>query len=507
MKKLRLGRVILVGAGPGEAGLLTLKGKEMLQRAEAVVYDWLVNPKLLELAPQAGKIFVGKKGGTHYKEQKEINSILFKLARSGKFVVRLKGGDPFIFGRGGEEASFLAEHRIPFEVVPGVSAGIGVPAYAGIPLTDRRFASQVTFITGHEDPNKEFSGFDWKELAQMGGTLVSFMGVKNLPKIVRALLDAGKSAQTPAAVIEWGTLPRQRVVVGPLKNIVSKATKAKIESPALTIIGEVVKLRSKLDWFQKKPLRGKTILVTRARAQASQLVRKLEDEGAEVLEFPTIDILPPAKPEAIDREIKRISNYDWVVFTSANGVQSFFERIARLGKDARIFSGTRIAAIGEATAQALGGKGIQPDLVPGEFTSACLFEALKKAGEIQGKSFLLARADIAPPDLKESLEQEGARVVELEAYRTRQAHDSKKKFLDWLEKGKIDYVTFTSSSTVENFFKNLTLQPRTKVRSKFITIGPVTSETLRRHGFQPSREAKVHTIEGLVEALLNGGRG
>ena len=514
---MKKGKVILVGAGPGDAGLLTLKGKEMLERSEAVVYDWLVNPELLELAPQAEKIFVGKKGGQNGDgsigrtvpdfSQKEINQILLRLAKQGKLVVRLKGGDPFLFGRGGEEASFLVQHKISFEVIPGVSAGIGVPAYAGIPLTDRRFASQVTFITGHEDPTKKEAAVDWKKLSQIGGTLVSFMGVKNLPAITQALRKAGKSPETPVAVIEWGTLPEQRVVTGKLSDIVKKTKKAQIESPALTVIGEVVRLRQKLAWFEKKPLRGKTVVVTRARPQASELVRKLKDKGARVMEFPTIQIEPPRDFRPIDREIKQLSQYDWVVFTSANGVHFFFDRMRRLGKDARIFSGVRIAVIGEATAQALAEKGLAQDLIPKEFTSLSLFRALKKADEIRGKKFLLARADIAPPDLRKALEKAGARVVEIEAYRTRRTSGNQKDLFEGIQKGKIDYVTFTSSSTVENFFDPLPRALLKRIRSQLISIGPVTTEALRRYGFKPAREAKVHTIEGLVNALIHGNGG
>lgn len=504
MKKTQ-GKVILAGAGPGDWGLVTLKAKEALGQAEAVVYDWLVNPELLSFAPKAQKIFVGKKGGTHYKEQSEINQILLKLARQGKWVVRLKGGDPFIFGRGGEEASFLVRHRIPFEVIPGVSAGIGAPAYAGIPLTDRRWASQVTFITGHEDPTKESSSVDWKKLSQIGGTLVSFMGVRNLPQIVKNLLQAGKSSKTPAAVIEWGTLPEQRVIVGTLSDIVQKARKARIESPALTVIGEVVRLRNKLAWFPpKQSLQGKTVVVTRARAQASELTRQLQEKGAEVIEFPTIQIEPPRDPREIDREINRLQQYDWVVFTSTNGVHFFFERVKKLKKDARIFSGVQIAAIGEATAKALEVQGLTPDLIPCDFTSHTLFEALEERNAIQGKKFLLARADIAPRDLREALEKKGAAVTEIEAYRTKRSGADSKGLLDSLQKGKIDYVTFTSSSTVQNFFDPIPKALRKKLRSKLISIGPVTSKTLRQYGFRPTREAKIHTIEGLVTALLNG---
>ena len=497
--------MILVGAGPGDAGLLTLKGAEWLSRAQVVVYDWLANAELLRLAPSAEKIFVGKKGGTSYKDQSEINRILVRLAKKGLLVVRLKGGDPFIFGRGGEEAEFLVRHQIPFEVVPGVTAGVGAPAYAGIPLTDRRFASEVTFLTGHEDPSKKSSALDWRSLARLGGTLVSFMGVRTLPQIVRSLLISGKSPKTPAAVIEWGTLPHQRVIEGTLADIVQKTQKAKIDSPALTVIGEVVRLRKKLAWFEKKPLQGKTVLVTRARAQASELTRRLIENGAEVFEFPTIEIEPPADPKRVDREIRRISDYDWVVFTSTNGVQSFFNRMQQLGKDARIFSGPRIAAIGEATAQELARRGLRSDLVPKEFTSLALFESLKKTGQIRGRRFLLARADIAPPDLKKALEREGGEVTELEVYRTKRSSGDKLELLHRIQKEKIDYVTFTSSSTVNYFFEALPARLRKRLRSCMVSIGPVTSQTLRSHGVRPDREARIHTVDGLVEALINGG--
>lgn len=504
MRNRQEGKVYLVGAGPGDPGLLTLRGEELLRRADAVVYDGLVNPKLLQLAPQAEKFFAGKTGGASHREQEEISRKLIRLARQGKSVVRLKGGDPLIFGRGGEEASFVARHGIPFEIVPGISAGIGAAAYAGIPLTDRRYASQVIFVTGHEDPTKRDSEVDWSQLASLKGTLVSFMGVKNLRRIIQTLLRAGKPARTPVAVIEWGTLPHQRVVTGTLGTIFQKTRQARIGSPALTIIGEVVKLREKLGWFEKKPLQGKTVLVTRPRTQASELVRQLTEKGAEVLEFPAIKILPPSRPERIDLEIRRLPRYDWVVFTSANGVHFFFERIKRLRKDARIFRGTRIAAIGEATREALQEKGLEADLVPKAFTTQALFRALKQAKEIQGKKFLLARADIAPPNLKRALEKEGADVMELETYRTLGRTGRRKTLLDWLQKRKIDYITFTSSSTVRNFFEPLPRPLRKSLRARLISIGPVTSRTLREYGFKPAREARVHTAGGLVQILCNG---
>ncbi len=524
------GKVILVGAGPGDPGLLTLRGAEWLGRADMVIYDWLANAELLKLAPQAVKIFVGKKGGTQYKEQSKINRMLVRWAKKGKLVVRLKGGDPFIFGRGGEEAEFLVRHRIPFEVVPGVSAGIGAPAYAGIPLTDRRWASQVTFITGTPSKSTGFksnradaganpallqrsstAALPHVEGVPKVGTLVFFMGVKNLPQIVRSLLTSGKSHETPVAVIEWGTHPHQRVIEGTLLNIVQKTKKEKIDSPALTVIGDVVRLRKKLAWFsakkiggEKKPLLGKTILVTRARQQASELVKRLEEEGAQVFEFPTIEIRPTPNPGRIDKEIGRLGRYDWVVFTSTNGVQSFFNQMKALGKDARIFSKSRIAAIGEATAKALAQQGLHADLVPKEFTSIALFKALKKKNAIRGKTFLLARADIAPPDLKLALEKEGGRVTELAAYRTQPSSGDKLELLNRLRREKIDYITFTSSSTVNYFFEALPPALRKRIRARFISIGPVTSRTLLCYGYRPHRQARRHTIEGMMNVLMNG---
>lgn len=500
------GKVILVGGGPGDPGLITLRGKEILEEADTVVYDWLVNPDLLRFAPKAEKIFVGKKGGTRYKKQEEIHRILLRCARQGKRVVRLKGGDPFIFGRGGEEASFLAEHRIPFEVVPGVSAGIGVPVYAGIPLTHRRLVSQVTFVTGHEDPRKFESEVDWGKLASLPGTLVSFMGVKNLPRIIKSLLKGGKLPRTPVAVVEWGTLPRQRVIMGALKNILKKTRQAKLDSPALMIIGEVTRLRKKLAWFEKRPLWGKTVLVTRARAQASELVRRLSEKGAQVVEYPTVQIDPPSDWRPLEKAIRGLSRFDWVVFTSTNGVYFFFECMKRLKRDARIFANVKVAAIGEATAQALREKGIQPDLVPREFTSAELFKSLKERGLLQGKKFLLARANIAPPSLKNTLQKEGAEVFEIETYRTVPISRKNKELLDWLRKGKINYITFTSSSTVRNFFKQVPSALQKNLKTQLVSIGPVTSEALREYGLEPEREAKVHTIEGLIAVLMNGGR-
>ena len=508
-KRVR-GTVYLIGAGPGDRGLLTLRGASLLQKAGAVVYDWLVNPSILEFAPSAEKFYVGKniakKSSPGYVDQKETNGLLVKLARQGKTVVRLKGGDPFIFGRGGEEASYLKEKGIRFEVVPGVSAGYAVPAYAGIPVTDRRFASLVTFVTGHEDPAKKESSVDWKKLAGIKGTLVSFMGVKNLPRVAKALIEGGKSPDTPVSVIEWGTLPKQRVAEGTLKTIAQKVAAQKIGSPAVTVIGEVNQLRKKLAWFEKKPLASKTILITRARTQASGLRQDLEELGARVLEFPAIRILPPGDWGPLDQALNEIGRFEWMIFTSANGVEHVFKRLFELGKDARIFAGIKIAAIGEATEQALKERGLGADLVPGQFTSEALVSALKRMGEIDGRRFLLARTDIAPDYLRKSLESLGGKVREVTAYRTVPGKNSeeKRKLEEWLKHEKIDFVTFTSSSTVKNFFDAVPKQNRSGLKTRFISIGPVTSQTLRSYGHTPFREAAEHTIPGLIEVITNG---
>ncbi|HXV28601.1 MAG TPA: uroporphyrinogen-III C-methyltransferase [bacterium] len=523
----RNGKVYLVGAGPGDAGLLTLRGAEVLKRVDVIVYDWLVNPELLDLAPQAQKIYVGKnirvksearivkRPTLHgriqgYVEQGKTNQLLVKLARQGKAVVRLKGGDPFIFGRGGEEASYLKRHHIPFEIVPGISAGYAAPAYAGIPVTDRRFASSVTFVTGHEDPAKKDSTVNWQQLAKAGGTLVSFMGVKNLPSVVQSLRAGGMKPGTCVSVIEWGTLPHQRVVEGTLQTIVSKVRAKRIQSPAVTVFGEVNRLRKKLAWFSAKkyreikPLLGKSILVTRARAQASELRKMLEEKGAAVLEFPTIKILPPKNWGPLDKALKEIKKFDWIIFTSVNGVDSVFGRLDRLGRDVRLFSNVKIAAIGDATAGLLREKGLQPDLIPKAFTSEALFQALKRRDEINGRHFLLPRTDIAPDYLRTRLEKSGAKVTEVIAYRTVPVSENKTKLNRLFGQNKIDHVLFTSSSTVRNFFRAFSKREKSKIKARFVSIGPVTSRTIREYGSRPFREAKEHTIPGLVEVLTNG---
>ena len=499
------GKVYLIGAGPGDPGLLTLRGAEILSQADVVIYDRLVHPSLLDLATQAEKIYRGKRR----KEscfQDSINHLMAKKALQGKRVARLKGGDPLVFGRGGEEADFLKKKKIAFEVVPGVSAGYGVPAYAGIPVTDRRLASTVTFATAHES-SKEQSQLNWKKLAAIEGTLVFFMGVKTLPKIVRCLIKEGKSLKTAVSVIERGTLNQQRVISGQLGNIISKIKKQKIDSPALTVIGEVNRLRKRLNWFNpkknKKPLEGKTVLVTRASTQASCLKRGLEEKGASVLEYPTIQIQPPRSWLPLDRALREIKKFDWVLFTSTNSVEAFFNRLDKIQKDVRALSGLKIAAIGTATQQALSLKGIRPDLLPKKYTSEGLLEVFKKKKLIKGKHFLLPRADIAPAFLPKSLQKQGANVTQVTAYRTTSIKDTvkAKPVYKAVQQGEIDYITFTSSSTVRHFFEQLPSHVKRNLKSRFISIGPVTTQTLKAYGFKAFREAKEHTVAGLIKSF------
>ncbi len=494
------GFVSLVGAGPGDPKLLTLRGKEALECADYVIYDYLVHPSILKHAPDAKLIYVGKKGGDpNSTPQNSIESLLLKLARQGKRIVRLKGGDPFVFGRGGEEALILAEEKIPFEIVPGISAGIAAPAYAGIPVTHRGMAAEVTFITGHEDPLKETQDVNWKAVAGLKGTIVLFMGVKTLPEISELLIRYGKPAATPVSVIRWGSTGEQRVVTGTLESISEQVKAAKLSPPALTVIGEVNQLRNKLNWFEKKPLFGKTVLITRSRKQASQFGEQLESLGAHVLELPTIEISPIEKNPRLDKAIRNMSHYDWLVFTSENGAEAFFARLKELKQDSRILSSVKIAAVGPGTKAKLNSYLIEPDLVPKTFTTAGLVQAFRKLS-ISKKRFLLLRTNIAPEELSQSLRKLGAQITEIPIYKTTKPKDLSKQATELVRQNKIDYMTFTSSSTAENFFG--ALKNGRHLGAKIISIGPITSKTIRKCGFSVDREAKISTIPGLVQALL-----
>ncbi len=479
--------VHLVGAGPGDPGLLTVRGRELLERADVVVYDRLAPRSLLELAPpDAERIDVGKAPGRTRLKQHEINALLVEHGRAGKTVVRLKGGDPFVFGRGGEEAEALIAAGVAFEVVPGVTSAIAAPAYAGIPVTHRGVSTHVTIVTGHEDPDKDRSGVDWGELAAVGGTLVILMGVGRLGDIARRLVEGGRSPSTPVAAVRWGTLPEQRTVRGTLADIADRGVKA----PAALVVGHVAALD--LGWFERRPLFGRTVVVTRAREQASSLRAELERLGARVVELPAIEISP------LHFDLPDLDSYDWVVFTSANGVAGFFERgLGAAGLDARALAGARVAAIGPGTAAALERRGLRVDVVPERFVAESLLDAMPQAGD--GARVLVPRAAVARDALLERLRDRGYDVEVLPVYETRTATPDPDA-LDLVRRGEVDAVTFTSSSTVTNFLDVVGDLP--DPRPVVVAIGPVTAETARERGLGADAVAQRHTIDGLVETLV-----
>jgi uroporphyrinogen III methyltransferase/synthase len=497
-------KVYLVGAGPGDPGLITVKGRECIQNADVIIYDYLASPVLLNDARQSAElIYVGKKGGDHTLSQHEINKLIVEKVKSGAMVCRLKGGDPFIFGRGGEEAEVLSKAGLPFEIVPGVTSAIAAAAYAGIPLTHRKLASTLAFVTGHEDPEKETTSINWSSLANGIGTLVFFMGVKNLPHITRNLMDHGKSPATPVALIQWGTTASQKTATGTLETIVARAKAAGIKAPAIIVVGDVVKLRKKLQWFEKRPLLGKRIVVTRARQQASNLVGLLGDLGAECLEHPTIKIMPASDRQPLKHAVENLAVYDWIVFTSVNGVLYFFEQLFSAGKDVRALGRMKTAAIGPATAGKLREFGLTSDLVPKSYRAESVVEAFK--GEhLQDKRILLPRAAEARPVLPAELQKMGARVEEIPAYETLKANEGASDLVQQLEDRRIDLITFTSSSTVKNF-KALLPSENFKELLQGVTvasIGPITSDTAAALGFEVHITAESYTIPGLVEAIV-----
>ena len=495
-----MGRVYLIGAGPGDPKLLTLRGAELLAAAECVVYDALVHPAILDHAPPAAqRHFVGKRGGEVSASQESITALLVEMAGEHETVVRLKGGDPFVFGRGGEEAEALAAAGIPFEVVPGVTAGVAGPAYAGIPVTHRGLAASVTFVTGHEDPTKERSDLDWSHLAGVGGTLVFYMGVRKMAQNLARLVEGGRSADTPAAIVEWGTHPRQRTITATLGTIAAEAERAGIGAPALVVIGEVVTLRDRLGWFESRPLFGKRILVTRARAQASGFAAQLEALGAEVVQFPTIRITGPTDPEPLRAAVKRVDGYDWIVFTSVNGVERFWKEMRAAGRDARSLAGVHVCAIGPATGAALELEGLHADVVPEQFVAESVVEALAAEADLPGARVLLPRAEVAREALPVLLAERGATVDEVAAYRTDPDVREAAQLRQRLDANEIDIITFTSSSTVRNFVEAV----GTSIgRARIASIGPITSATVRELGLEVAIEAAEYTIPGLVRAVV-----
>ena len=507
MGKPPKGKVFLVGAGPGDPDLLTVKGKECISEADVVVYDYLANKVLLEYAKDDAEIiYAGKKGGCHTMSQEDISSMIVKKAKMGRTVVRLKGGDPFIFGRGGEEAQQLVRAGVAFEVVPGVTSAIAVPAYAGIPLTHRDYTSTVAFITGHEEPGKKESDIAWEKLSTGAGTLVFLMGVGNLPLIAERLMHYGRPPDTPAAVIRRGTVSEQRTVAGTLKNIAELIREKDIKPPAIIIIGDVVNLRTELDWFEKRPLFGKRIVVTRAREQASAFLKKLTGLGAECIEFPTIKIVPPRTWDMLDKSIKSINNYDWLLFTSVNGVKYFFNRLDTLGKDVRDLHGLKIGAIGPKTAGELQNFGIKPELMPDEYRAEAVVASFEKYG-VRGAKILVPRAAVAREILPDELKKIGAEVDVAPAYETVIPDHDSGWIREMLEKGDIDMVTFTSSSTVNNFVEALKaddLELQKSMENVVVAcIGPITADTARKNGLNADLVPSDYTIEGLTGEIIN----
>ncbi len=500
--QIRPGTVFLVGAGPGDPGLITVKGLQCLRRAEVVIYDLLANPLLLEEAPaRAERIFVGKSRGFHPIPQEQINQLLVERARSGQRVVRLKGGDPYVFGRGGEEARCLARHGIPFEVVPGITAAFAAAAYAGIPVTHRDFTTSVGLVTGHLDPAKKMAALDWEKLANSMGTLAFYMGMANLPLIRRELLGHGRSPQTPAAVISWGTTSRQRTVAGTLEDIVERVAAARLEPPAVILVGEVVSLRRELRWFDQRPLLGKRVLVTRAPAQGQGLAGLLADRGAEGVLCPVIDILPPADPSGMEAAVAGLANFDYLILTSANGVDSLWSFLTAAGRDARAVAGPVLVAVGPKTAQALEAHGLRADLVAGEFRAEGVVELLR-ARELKGKRVLYPRGDRARPLISAALEGLGATVAAPLAYRTVLREESRERLRTLLSGRGIDAVTFTSASTVEDLARLLGDDSVALLKGVTIaSIGPLTSAAVRRLGLAVTVEAAAPTMEDLVAAL------
>jgi len=500
------GIVYLIGAGPGDPGLITVRGLECLRDAEVVVYDYLVNPKLLsELPDDCERIHVGKKAGEHPLKQEEINALLVEKCRAGRRVVRLKGGDPFVFGRGGEEALALRDAGCDFEVVPGVTAAIAAAAYAGIPVTHRGLASAVTLVTGHEDPTKESPDVDWAALGGGGGTLVFYMGVRNLGAIAERLIAHGRKAETPAAVITWGTYPCQRTIAGTLRDIAAKAEAERFEPPALIVVGDVVSLRDELAWFERRPLFGRRIVLTRSREQAGELSRRLAGLGADVIECPVIRVEPPLDAAPLAQAAARAGEYDWIVFTSVNGVDAFFEALRSARKDTRALHGAKVCAIGPATCARAESHGIIVDLMPTEYVAESVAEAFARRDNLKGKRVLLPRGDLARPFLAEALRGLGAIVDEVVAYRTVPEAPAEIDLIRRnLADGALDAVTFASPSAVRNFVSLVgeDFFRETAAGVCLASIGPETSKTLSSFTDTPVLEAKEFTIDGLVEAVV-----
>lgn len=510
MSRVNKGRVYLIGAGPGDPKLISVRGKEAIQKADVIVYDRLANPRLLKhRKPEAELIFVGKLPDKHILKQEEINHLLLDLALQGKVVARLKGGDPSVFGRVGEEAELLADHGVMFDIIPGITSSIAVPAYAGIPVTHRNFTSSFAIITGHEYPNKTYSGLDWENLAKAVGTMVFLMGVANLEQICRELLRCGKAPETPVALVRWGTWADQATITGTLVDIADKVKEANFQSPAVIIVGEVVKLREKLAWVEKKPLFGRRILVTRARSQASELVDLIDDLGGEAVEFPVIRLQPPSRPEAqqaLGQALDEIQSFDWIILTSVNGVEFFFGSLRERGIDVRKMGNARIAAVGPKTAEALAERGIIADVLPAKYQGEGILEAIQ--GDLKaGQKVLLPTADLARDYLPVKLRELGLQVAEVDVYENVLSTEDGEEIIYLLENKGIHIITFTSSSTVTNLIEALSKlgmeDPLSHLQGVEIAcIGPKTAETVRQYGLPITYMAEEATVASLVQSMI-----
>ena len=499
---MKQGMVYLVGAGPGDYKLISVKALEYIQQADTIVYDRLADDRLLSTArSDVELIYVGKASSNHTMRQEDINQLLVDKAKEGKNVVRLKGGDPFVFGRGGEEALTLVENKVSFEIVPGITSAISVPAYAGIPVTHRGIATSFAVITGHEDPTKAESTIKWSHLATAVDTLVFLMGVENLPHITEKLIENGRSADTPAAVIRWGTKPEQRVLVTTVGKASADVAREGIKPPAIFIVGEVVNLRQDLAWFDQRLLFGKTALVTRAREQASALTCQLENLGAQCIEAPSIKLVPPESYAELDKAIDKLATYNWMIFTSVNGVEHFFTHLYSKKRDSRALGNSKIAAIGAQTAAALKNYGILADIVPLEFRAEGIVAAL--SGRIEpGMSVLIPRALVARDILPEKLREMGATVDVVPVYRTLTGDSDGEMLAKRLSAGEIDLVTFTSSSTVTNLLELLGSKGSELLQTaKIACIGPITAGTCLENGIKPDVIAEEYTIHGMIEAI------
>ena len=500
------GIVYLVGAGPGDPKLLTLRGKELLEQADVVIYDYLANAALLDFAKEGSElIYVGKKGGSRCSaHQLRINGLMIAAAKQGKTVVRLKGGDPFIFARGGEEVEALSASSVPFEVIPGISSAIGVPAYAGIPLTHRERASSFTVITGHEDPEKAGNYLKQAQLATGADTLVYLMAMGKLSKVVAELIDHGRSADTAIALIQWGSYPFQRTLVGTLSNIIEKSEADGMKPPVVMVVGEVVSLRERINWFESRPLFGKRIFVTRAKAQATEFLDLLSGYGAEAIPFPTLQIVAPSDWVRIDAAIDQIEQYDTIIFTSVNGVSYFRNRLKTLGRDLRILKGSSLCAIGPRTAKAIVDWGLHVDLTPETFTAEGLLEALGREG-FSGKRFLIPRAEEAREILPEEINRLGGRVDVAPVYKAVRPVYAQEEMTALLKRGPIDMLTFASSSTLKNFFEivgKAGMVSRFK-ESAIACIGPITARTAEEFGLRVDVMPKDYTFTAMTTAIVD----